>query len=148
MLARPRREKLHFRGVTEGIYIKIARRRRRNFYVSKGMGNWNSSYRRTQSGENEIEKHCVLKNPGFKKIGPPQAEIFEDLGGCFMQKMPPDCTQDRVLWYKNASKMLKIAACGGHIIIEIRLVNAPKVYFFAPAAGISSLLFRLLSIGV
>ena len=48
-----------------------------------------------------------------------------------MQKMPPDCTQERVFKYKNASKIPKISACGGHIIIEIRLVNAPQVYFFS-----------------
>ena len=37
-------------------------------------------------------------------------------------------------WYKNTSKMLKkFSACGGHIIIEIRLVNVPKVYFSAAA---------------
>ena len=44
-----------------------------------------------------------MKNPGFKKFGPPQAENFEDLGGCFMPKMPPDCTQEHVFLYKNAS---------------------------------------------
>ena len=49
----------------------------------------------------EHEKHCVLKILGLKKIGPPQAENFEDFGGCFMQKMPPDCTQERVFFVKE-----------------------------------------------
>ena len=48
-----------------------------------------------------------------------------------MQKMPPDCTQERVFDTKTHPKCQKISACGGHIIIEIRLVNAPKVYFFS-----------------
>jgi len=48
-----------------------------------------------------------LKILGLKISGPPQAENFEDLGGCFMQKMPPDCTQERVFGYKNTSKMPK-----------------------------------------
>ena len=60
-----------------------------------------------------FEKHCVLKILGLKKIGPPQAENFEDLGGCFMQKMPPDCTQERVFCERTPSKKSKISACGG-----------------------------------
>ena len=50
-----------------------------------------------------------------------------------MQKMPPDCTQERVFDTKTHPKCQKISACGGHIIIEIRLVNVPKVYFSAAA---------------
>ncbi len=94
-----------------------------------------------------IEKHCVLKILkilGLKNFGPPQAENFEDFGGCFMQKMPPDCTQERVFKYKNASKIQKKSACGGHIIIEIRLVNAPQVYFFRACGGPKSQCFLVL----
>ena len=40
-----------------------------------------------------------------------------------MQKMLPDCTQER----ENASKMKKKSACGGHIIIEILLVMLLQV---------------------
>ncbi len=51
------------------------------------MGNWKSSYcPETRWGSARIEKHYVLKIL-CKKIGPPQAENFEDLGGCFMQKI-------------------------------------------------------------
>ena len=61
-----------------------------------------------------------------------------------MQKMPPDCTQERVFVYQNASKSQKISACGGHIIIEIRLVMLLKCNFFAPAAAITVFLsFKL-----
>ena len=57
-----------------------------------------------------------------------------------MQKMPPDCTQERVFDTKTHPKCQKISACGGHIIIEIRLVNAPKVYFFR-ACGVPKSVF-------
>ena len=52
-----------------------------------------------------------------------------------MQKMPPDCTQERVFETKTHPKCQKISACGGHIIIEIRLVMLLKCNFSAPAAG-------------
>ena len=58
-----------------------------------------------------------------------------------MQKMPPDCTQERVFYIKTHPKCQKISACGGHIIIEIRLVNAPKVYFFRACGGPKSQCF-------
>ena len=52
-----------------------------------------------------FEKHCVLKI--LVHFGPPQAEIFEDLGGCFMQKIAPDCLQKLVFRYKTHPKCKK-----------------------------------------
>ena len=72
-------------------------------------------------------------------FSPPQAENFEDLGGCLMQKMPPDCTQERVF----KSKMPKNSACGGHIIIEIRLVMHLMFFSRLPRAIIVCLCFML-----
>ena len=48
-----------------------------------------------------------------------------------MQKMLPDCTQEREKHIQNA----KIFRLRRHIIIEIRLVMLLKCNFFAPAAG-------------
>ena len=58
---------------------------------------------------------------GLKKIGPPQAELFEDLGGCFMQKMLPDCTQERVFCEELPKKSQKISPAAGQL--------PPKNYF-------------------
>ena len=46
-----------------------------------------------------------------------------------MQKMLPDCTQERIFDTKTRPKCQKISACGGHIIIEIRLVMLLKCNF-------------------
>ena len=70
------------------------------------------------------------------EIGPPQAGNFEDLGGCFMQKMHQNCTQERVFLYKISLNIKKKSACGGHICCRNPFSNASKViFFFAPAAG-------------
>ena len=71
----------------------------------------------------------IFEIPGFKKVSARRRRKILRIWWCFMQKMPPDCTQERVFDTKTHPKCQKISACGGHIIIEIRLVNAPKVYF-------------------
>ena len=42
---------------------------------------------------------------------------------------------------KRLQNAQKISACGGHIIIEIRLVNVPKVYFRLRRTKISIVVF-------
>ena len=54
------------------------------------------------------------------------------------------CFQIALRNVKNASKMPKFSACGGHIIIEIRLVMLLKCNFFAPAAAITMFLSFML----
>jgi len=71
-----------------------------------------------------------LKILGLKISGPPQAENFEDLGGCFMQKMLPDCTQEREKRIQNA----KIFRLRRAYYYRNPLSNAPSV-IFAPAAN-------------
>ena len=84
----------------------------------------------------------ILKILGLKKIGPPQAENFEDLGGCFMQKMPPDCTQERVFCERTPSKKSKkISPAAGYFSTCFRLLRnkgvilqkkSPPAYYFHP----------------
>jgi hypothetical protein len=71
----------------------------------------------------------------LKISGPPQAENFGDLGGCFMQKMLPDCTQEREKRIQNAKKFRLRRA-----YYRNPLSNAPSV-IFAPAANQNNSVF-------
>ena len=47
------------------------------------------------------------------KVGPPEAEIFEDLGRCFKQKTRSKCTLERIFPVKTPPHHPKFPACGG-----------------------------------
>ena len=63
------------------------------------------------------------------EIRPPQAGNFEDLGGCFMQKMHQNCTQERVFLYKISLNIKKFPPAAGIFAVEIRLVMPLKCIF-------------------
>ena len=77
----------------------------------------------------EISKKAG-KTESFLIKSPPQAENFEDFRGVFARKTRPKCTQEGVFGTKPFQNASKFSACGGHIIIKIRL-NAPNVFFRA-----------------
>ena len=58
---------------------------------------------------------------------------FEDFRGVLREKHVQNALMNVFLVQKRLQNAQKFSACGGHIIIEIRLVNVPKVYFSAAA---------------
>ena len=80
----------------------------------------------------EISKKAG-KTESFLIKSPPQAENFEDFRAFLGRKHVQNALRKVFLIQKRFQNASKFSACGGHIIIKARLVNAP--IFFAPAAA-------------